>query len=125
MLKNILVGNSMLLAHSFLFTYLLAKQHVRDAVLKLGQTDGLIYLLGQPEVVIEDSDAARPWRQRRYFYYCSGVDVPNCHLVYDIVEDKLVLYIPPIDEAKVVWSGRGPTIREAEDRYTVSYYVSL
>lgn len=31
--------------------------------------------------------------------------------------DELVLYIPEIKPERVVWSGRGPTIGEAEEKY--------
>ena len=82
---------------------------------KLGESRGLIYLLGQYSFKIEDSDQPKTWRQRRYFYYCSGVDVPNCCLLYDIQKDELRLYIPEIHPERVVWEGRGPTIEEAED----------
>jgi len=79
----------------------------------------LIYLPGSPSKLYEDSDQPRPFRQRRYFYYLSGVDEADCHLTYDIDRDSLTLYIPPINPAKVIWSGRGSTIPEAFDRYDV------
>ncbi|MCJ1471675.1 hypothetical protein MMC13_000315 [Lambiella insularis] len=102
-----------------------AKQHVRAVASKLGQSDGLIYLLGQYGFTIEDSDIPKTWRQRRYFYYCSGVDVPNCCLTYQIEKDELSLYIPEIKPERVLWEGRGPTIQEAEDRYDVdSVYLN-
>ncbi|MCJ1294299.1 hypothetical protein MMC34_005857 [Xylographa carneopallida] len=102
-----------------------AKQHAQAVASKLTDPDGLIYLLGQYAFTIEDSDQAKTWRQRRYFYYCSGVDVPNCCLTYDISADELSLYIPEIKPERVLWEGRGPTIEEAEDRYDVdSVYLN-
>lgn len=94
----------------------IAKQHAQRVAGKLGETEGLIYLLGQYSNRIEDSDQQKTWRQRRYFYYMSGVDVANCCLTYDIKHDKLFLYIPQIHPERVVWEGRGPTIREAEEK---------
>ena len=96
-----------------------AKQHVRRVVKELGIQDGLIYLLGQYAFTLEDSDMPKTWRQRRYFYYCSGVDVPNSCLTYNISEDKLTLYIPEIHPERVVWEGRPPTIKEAEEMFDV------
>lgn len=58
----------------------------------------------------------KTWRQRRYFYYCSGVDVPDAALTYDIALDKLTLYIAPINWDRLLWTGRGPTIEEARDK---------
>ena len=96
-----------------------AKQHVQAVASKLEKESGLIYLLGQYAFKIEDSDQPKTWRQRRYFYYCSGVDVPNCCLTYDIATDHLILYIPEIKPERVVWEGRGPTIEEAEEAYDI------
>ena len=61
-----------------------------------------------------------PFRQRRYFYYLSGVNEPGCYLTYDIERDHLILYIPPIIPQAVVWVGRGPTLDEAKDKLVIS-----
>ncbi|KAJ9638439.1 hypothetical protein H2199_007128 [Coniosporium tulheliwenetii] len=96
-----------------------AKQHAQRVAEKLGVTEGLIYLPGAPTVLLEDSDQPRPFRQRRYFYYMSGCDEPDCHLTYDIKQDALVLYIPEIDPKKVIWN--------ATEKYDVDcvYYSNL
>ena len=86
---------------------------------QLGVNDGLIYLLGQYDLPAEDSDLPGPWKQRKYFYYCTGVDNPDCCVIYDIKMDVLVLYIPEIDPKSVAWNGRGPTIDEARNMYDV------
>lgn len=65
---------------------------------------------------LEDSDMAYPFRQRRYFYYLSGVNEADCYLTYDIKYDHLSLYIPPIIPQQVLWFGRGSTVKEAEDK---------
>ena len=66
----------------------------------------------------------------------SGVNEEDCYLTYDIEQDYLTLYIPPITvegvsaivshttgdtelkvrSIKVIWFGRGSTIKEAEER---------
>ena len=66
-----------------------------------------------------DSDQPKPFRQDRYFYYMSGVDIPGCFLTYDIAKDFLTLYIPTIVPALVIWNGKGPTPEEAKLRYDV------
>ncbi|KAI9894714.1 MAG: hypothetical protein M1814_002070 [Vezdaea aestivalis] len=66
---------------------------------------GIIYLEGQKTHMIEDNDGEAPFRQRRYFFYLSGCQLPDCYLTYDIKRAHLTLFIPPIDPASVVWSG--------------------
>ncbi|KAI9727865.1 MAG: hypothetical protein M1834_007911 [Cirrosporium novae-zelandiae] len=96
-----------------------AKQHARAVAKILGGNCGVIYLLGQYALDIEDSDQPKTWRQRRYFYYCSGVDVANCCLTYNIATDILTLYIPPIVMERVIWNGPGLTIEEAYEQYDI------
>src|SRR5277367_4329401 len=55
-----------------------AKQHARSVAKHLGVKEGLIYLLGQPSRLLEDSDMPVPFRQRRFFYYLSGADFEDC-----------------------------------------------
>ncbi|KAF2431339.1 hypothetical protein EJ08DRAFT_587523 [Tothia fuscella] len=94
-----------------------AKQHARAVANRLEVTEGLIYLAGAPTAFLEDSDQSAPFRQRRYFFYFSGCDEADCHILYDISKDKLVLYIPEIDARKAVWGGAGSTKPEAEAKY--------
>lgn len=100
-----------------------AKQHVSRVVQSLGVENGLIYLPGTATKYEEDSDQFRPFRQRRYFYYLSGVNEPDCHLTYDINNDILTLFIPRIDPHTVIWNGRGSTIAEAYEKYDVDSVV--
>lgn len=44
---------------------------------------------------------------------------PNCSLTYDIEKDRLTLFIPAIDPARVIWYGRGSTPEEAMDKYDI------
>jgi Xaa-Pro dipeptidase len=52
-------------------------------------------------------------RQRRYFFYLSGVPLPDCYLTYDMGTEELTLFIPPIDPDDVVWSGLPLSPQEA------------
>ncbi|KAF2086347.1 putative Xaa-Pro aminopeptidase [Saccharata proteae CBS 121410] len=105
-----------------------AKDHARRVARLLDVDKGLIYLAGAPTAYLEDSDQFIPFRQRRYFYYLSGVDEPDCHLTYDIEKDLLRLYVPEVDPQKTIWFGRGSTIDEALDKYdvdTASWSIAL
>ncbi|KAF2194812.1 hypothetical protein K469DRAFT_706295 [Zopfia rhizophila CBS 207.26] len=98
-----------------------AKQHAQRVKEKLGVPDGLIYLPGSRNRNNEDSDMPAPFRQRRYFYYMSGCNEPDCHLTYDIQNDSLVLFIPKINPGKVIWYGRGSTTAEALAKYDIDH----
>ncbi|KAL2863696.1 aminopeptidase P family protein [Aspergillus lucknowensis] len=105
-----------------------AKQHARRVATKLGAGGGLLYLAGKASVNWGDSDQPRPFRQRRYFYYLSGVDEADCYLTYDIRNDRLTLYIPNFSLHHAVWMGPTLTADEARQRYDVDrvrYYDAL
>ncbi|KAF2152122.1 X-Pro dipeptidase [Myriangium duriaei CBS 260.36] len=84
-----------------------------------GKPHGVIYLEGQKTRMIEDDDQAEGFRQRRYFYYLSGCNVPDSSLVYDIDRDHLTLFIPPIDSEEVIWSGLPEVPKEAMQKYDI------
>lgn len=58
-------------------------------------------------------------RQRRYFYYLTGCELPDSSLVYDIKTSKSTLFIPPIDPDSVIWSGLPASTQEALQTYDV------
>ncbi|GAB7341677.1 hypothetical protein MBLNU457_g0022t1 [Dothideomycetes sp. NU457] len=98
-----------------------ARQHAARVARQLGLRTGLIYLPGTPTRIIEDSDQDRKFRQRRYFYYITGVDEADCAVTYDIATQQLNLWLPPIDPRKVVWTGRGSNNIEAVDKYDIDH----
>ena len=63
--------------------------------------------------------------QRRYFYYLSGCEVPDCALAYDIAADKLTLFVPPIDEDSVIWSGLPLSEEEALSKYDIDQVKTM
>lgn len=96
---------------------------------KLGVKTGLIYLPGLQERSYEDSDMPVHWRQRRYFYYMSGIDFPGCTVTYDIHRDSLYAWIPPpTTGSSVIFNGSAPTIKEVKAKYDfddVQYTTTL
>jgi Xaa-Pro dipeptidase len=56
-------------------------------------------------------------RQRRFFFYLSGCQLPDSSL--DIDANKLTLFIPPIDPESVIWSGLPLSPQEALALYDV------
>ncbi|KAI6839833.1 putative Xaa-Pro aminopeptidase [Hortaea werneckii] len=105
-----------------------AKAHARRVAHALSESssddfstssDGLIVVAGAQSRPWPDSDMPGPFRQARYFYYLTGCNEPGCCVVYDIKHDRLTLWLPPIDQSRVVWTGRGSTVEEALDRYDI------
>ncbi|KAF7557349.1 hypothetical protein G7046_g6049 [Stylonectria norvegica] len=96
-----------------------AKTHARKVAEELGVDDGLIYLPGEPTRLYEDSDQSPPFKQRRYFYYLTGVDFPDCAVTYEIARDRLTLWIPYVEPRQVLWYGSTPDVIEAMRRYNV------
>ncbi|EAW06267.1 aminopeptidase P family protein [Aspergillus clavatus NRRL 1] len=100
-----------------------AKAHARRVAERLQPHQdgrpGIIYLEAQKTRLIEDNDEPVPFRQRRPFFYLSGCLLPDSSLVYDITEDKLTLFIPPVDPEDVIWSGLPLSTDEALQQYDV------
>jgi Xaa-Pro dipeptidase len=63
------------------------------------------------------ADLAR--RQRRPFYYLSGCQLPDSYLTYNIANDTLTLFIPPVEPDSVIWAGLPVTLKEALEQYDV------
>ncbi|KZZ88390.1 xaa-Pro aminopeptidase [Ascosphaera apis ARSEF 7405] len=100
-----------------------AKAHARKVAAKLKEDGcgdaGVIYLEGQKTHMVEDNDEAMHFRQRRNFHYLSGCEVPDSYLIYDIADDKLSLFIPPIDPDSVIWAGLPLSPEDAMKKYDI------
>ncbi|KAI7090867.1 putative Xaa-Pro aminopeptidase [Hortaea werneckii] len=103
-----------------------AKAHARrvaDALFSSSSSDSssgdLIVVTAAKSRPWPDSDMPAPFRQARYFYYLTGCNEPGCCVVYDIKHDKLTLWLPAIDQSRVVWTGRGSTVEEALEKYDI------
>lgn len=90
-----------------------AKLHAQGVAKRLGVKDGLIYLPGLPSMTYEDSDQDVYFRQRRFFYYLSGLNKPDCFVTYHIKSDLLTAWIPPQNYGRsVLYNGQNPTPEE-------------
>ncbi|TPX12281.1 uncharacterized protein E0L32_006928 [Thyridium curvatum] len=100
-----------------------AKAHAKHVVeqlrLKNPDASGVIYLEGRATKMLEDSDAAEPFRQRRPFFYITGCPLPDCYVIYDIDNHHTTLFIPPIDADDVIWSGLPVSPEQALELYDV------
>lgn len=105
-----------------------AKAHCRRVAKYLTDqglpSDGVIYLEAQKVHMVEDDDQAMHFRQRRAFFYLSGCKLPEAYITYNILQDVLTIFIPPIDSEDVIWSGLPESREEAIKKYeadNVSY----
>lgn len=100
-----------------------AKAHCRKVASYLTDQglprDAVIYLEAQKTRMVEDDDQAMHFRQRRAFFYCSGCKLPDAYLVYNIPQDILTLFIPPLDPENVMWMGLPESKEEAFAKYDV------
>ncbi|KAL1872015.1 hypothetical protein VTK73DRAFT_1759 [Phialemonium thermophilum] len=100
-----------------------AKEHAKRVVdyirSKIPDANGVLYLESRATKLLEDNDEPEPFRQRRYFYYLSGVPLADCQLIYDITTSKSTLFLPPVDPESVVWSGPPLSPEEALKIYDV------
>ncbi|KAK0118737.1 hypothetical protein ONS96_011825 [Cadophora gregata f. sp. sojae] len=100
-----------------------ARAHAKAVVKWMRQKNpnvtGVLYLEGQKTRMIEDNDSEAPFRQRRYFYYLTGCQLPDSYFTYDIETEKSTLFIPPIEPETVIWSGLPVSEEEALSSYDV------
>ncbi|CAD6442985.1 503275a9-89f5-4c3a-ad10-c651b43dddf4 [Sclerotinia trifoliorum] len=103
-----------------------AKLHARQVKKYLGLQEGLIYLPGLPSFNYEDSDMQPAFRQRRYFYYLTGVNFPDCIVTYSIHRDQLWLWVPPPNSGRsVIYNGSRPTAKEIMAKYDFDHVETL
>ncbi|KAK0654650.1 putative Xaa-Pro aminopeptidase PEPP [Lasiodiplodia hormozganensis] len=100
-----------------------AKTHARKVkewiVANGGDAEGIVYLEGQKTKMNEDNDQEQPFRQRRYFFYLTGCNLPDCYVAFDMKTEKSTLFIPPIDPDEVIWSGLPLSPEEALQKYEI------
>lgn len=91
--------------------------------------DSLIILSAPSLELYPHCDQTQPFRQDRYFNYFTGAhDLPSAIVTYDPKQDRLNLYLPPIDEDDVMWSGLPISPEQALEKYdvdNVNYFETL
>ncbi|CZT51709.1 related to Probable Xaa-Pro aminopeptidase SS1G_06948 [Rhynchosporium secalis] len=99
-----------------------AKKHARSVAKHLSVKNGLIFLPGTPSQEYEDSDEPVAFRQRRYFYYLSGLGNPDCIVTFDISRDQLCAWIPPTASGRsVIYNGSTPSREEIKAKYDFNH----
>lgn len=82
--------------------------------------------MGTPSGDIQDSDQPKFFRQRRYFYYLSGIDLPDCVVTYNIQRDHLLAFIlPQYTGRTVIYNGLNPSREEILAKYDFDHVTYL
>ncbi|KIJ55552.1 hypothetical protein M422DRAFT_152118 [Sphaerobolus stellatus SS14] len=92
----------------------------------------ILVLNGAQTPYRNDTDRELPFRQESNFYYLSGCDLPDAHLVLvsargtDLEKTPLIrLCIPPQDPQLIMWSPAPPTAKEAKELYSPGDITSI
>ena len=102
-----------------------AKQHARNVLNHYTSKNPSLaknvafFVSGEDLELFQYCDQTKAFRQNRYFYYLSGVDIPGSHVLYQSKYDKLTLYLPNIDYEDVMWSGMPLNLTEAQGQFDV------
>ncbi|MEX0995121.1 MAG: aminopeptidase P family protein [Balneolaceae bacterium] len=68
--------------------------------------EGIIYLKGAELMYRYDTDYEFPFRQESNFWYLTGVNEPDYHMVLDLKNQEFHLFTPKRDTQFAVWNGR-------------------
>lgn len=78
--------------------------------------DNVIYLKGSELMYRYQTDYEFPFRQESNFWYLTGVDEPDYHMILDLKTETYHLFAPKRDEHYSVWHGR---IKSKDDIQTL------
>ncbi|SCU98119.1 LAMI_0F13102g1_1 [Lachancea mirantina] len=84
-----------------------------------GCSSSVLFLAGGINEPIKYCDQTKPFRQNRYFFYLSGVNIPGSSLIFNLSSGKLSLFLPDIDYDDVMWSGMPASPEEALETFDV------
>jgi Xaa-Pro dipeptidase len=69
----------------------------------------------EPGRILTDYDPL--FRQESYFWYMTGVNVPDCAVYIDIATGKSTLFYPDIAEEMAIWAGTQPPLEAVREKY--------
>jgi Xaa-Pro dipeptidase len=96
----------------------MARQH-RQKLFDLFEdsTEGIVYVRGAAVQHRYDTDTEISFRQESNFWYLSGVNEADYHLILDIKSRHFHLFTPKRDTMYAVWNGRVKTLDEIRALY--------
>ncbi len=79
--------------------------------------NGVVYLRGAELMYRYDTDYEFPFRQESNFWYLTGINEPDYHLVLDLKTQEFHLFAPKRDAHYAVWHGRIKPVEEIREQY--------
>lgn len=81
------------------------------------EENAIIYLKGAELMYRYDTDYEFPFRQESNFWYLTGVNEPDCHLLLDLKKQEYYLFVPKRDAQYAVWHGRVKSKEQYREEY--------
>lgn len=81
------------------------------------EESAIVYMKGAELMYRYDTDYEFPFRQESNFWYLTGVNEPDFHLILDLKKQEYHLFAPKRDAQYAVWHGRVKTKEHLQDEY--------
>jgi len=81
------------------------------------EQNAVIYMKGAELMYRYDTDYEFPFRQESNFWYLTGVNEPDFHLLFDLNTHEYHLFAPKRDADYAVWHGRVKTMDQIREEY--------
>lgn len=85
------------------------------------EESAIVYMKGADLMYRYNTDYEFPFRQESNFWYLTGVNEPDFHLVLDLKNQDYHLFAPKRDAQYAVWHGRVKTKDQLQDEYQPDY----
>ncbi len=80
-------------------------------------TPAVVYMKGADLMYRYETDYEFPFRQESNFWYLTGVNEPNFHLLMDLKSQEYHLFAPKRDAQYAVWHGRVKSREQYQEEY--------
>ena len=81
------------------------------------EESAIVYMKGAELMYRNDTDYEFPFRQESNFWYLTGVNEPDFHLILDLKEQEYHLFVPDRDAQYAVWHGIVQSKQELQEEY--------
>lgn len=82
------------------------------------EESAIVYMKGAELMYRYDTDYEFPFRQESNFWYLTGVNEPDFHLILDLKKQEYHLFVPNRDAQYAVWHGRVKSKEQYQEEYT-------
>lgn len=103
---------------------LLHRKKLLSTMYGMGIKEGLVYLKGETIQTRKWTDVELIFRQESYFYYLTGVEEADAHLVIDISSSAVYLFVPEYDQHHSLWCGKTLSLSQMSQVYGVNVYYA-